>query len=360
MAENDSVKIFDEIQFGPEARQAIKYLVQDGRYDYIETGSLISIRKKSKEILIPSEEHKEKMYPMDFEEFLWATGDSSTIGIIREYYENSKPLKDQLHRQVMKLFRTYMVVGGMPQAVSDYVAGYSYQQIDWTKRDILSLYEEDLEKYDDGNNTRTAAVFSTLPDQLLNRNSHFKVSKVDKNARYRNYIDEFDFINKSMIGNICVNVNEPSTALKLKADFSNFKLFMTDTGLLITQILSSNAWTGEDLYKAIISDNITANMGMIFENMVAQILRTNGHDLYYHRFEYDSNKYEVDFLIVKQGKVCPIEVKSSSYKTHKSLDNFVTKYRKNIKIKDELVIYTKDLRKDNDVMYLPVYMTIFL
>ena len=316
--------IFDEVQLFPQARQAIKYLVADGRYEYIETGSLISIRKNVKDILIPSEEYRIKMYPMDFEEYLWAIGDEVTIPMIKDSFQKRKALGDAIHRKIMKNFRTYMVVGGMPQAIDAYVAGKSYEQIDFVKRNILSLYEEDLAKYDTENREKASIVYRTIPEQLENKNSHFKLSKVDKNARYKNYVDAVSFISEAMIGNECINVTKPEIALELFADRSNFKLYMGDTGLLVTQIMKNRDSTDEDLYKALIIDNLGINQGMIMENVVAQMLRAAGHELYFHEYLYTpegaskEKKYEIDFMIVKKKKICPIEVKSSSYMSHKS------------------------------------------
>ncbi len=358
------VLIFDEVQLFPQARQAIKYLVADGRYDYIETGSLISIRKNIQNILIPSEEYRIKMYPMDFEEYLWALGDTVTFDAIKNSYEKRKPLGDSIHRKIMKKFRTYMVIGGMPQAVSAFVEGKTFAQIDFIKRNILSLYEEDLAKYDRDNREKASVVFRTIPEQLENKNSHFKFSLIDKNARYQNYVDAVSFISESMMGNECINVTKPEVALELFADRSNFKLYMGDTGLLVTQIMKSRDETDEDLYKALIIDNLSINQGMIIENMVAQMLRASGHELYFHEYLYtpeDSvreKKYEIDFMTVKKKKICPIEVKSSGYTAHKSFDYLTKKYQ--MKMQDRYIIYTKDLKYKDEIMYIPIYMTMLI
>ena len=345
------VIIFDEVQLFPQARQAIKYLVADGRYEYIETGSLISIRKNVKDILIPSEEYRIKMYPMDFEEYLWAINDEVTIPTIRESFEKRKPLGDAIHRRIMKSFRTYMVVGGMPQAVDAYVSGKSYEQIDFVKRNILSLYEEDLAKYDTENREKASVIYRTIPEQLENKNSHFKLSMVDKNARYQNYINAVNFVAESMIGNECIHVTKPEIALELFADRSNFKLYMGDTGLLVTQIMKSQDNVDENIYKSLIFGKLGINQGMIIENMVAQMLKASGHDLYFHEYRYtpsdESNekKYEIDFLTVKNKKICPIEVKSSSYTSHKSFDYFVKKYQ--LKMQDRYcLLYTSPSPRD--------------
>lgn len=361
---NKCVLIFDEVQLFPQARQAIKYLVADGRYDYIETGSLISIRKNVKDILIPSEEHRIKMYPMDFEEYLWAIGDDITYQSIKSAFEKRKALGDAIHRKIMKVFRTYMVVGGMPQAVSAYVEGKTFEQIEFIKEGILRLYEEDLAKYDKENREKASVIYKTIPEQLENKNSHFKFSIVDKNARYQNYVDAVSFIAESMIGNECINVTCPEIALELYADRSNFKLYMGDTGLLVTQIMKNQEETDENLVKALIFDNLGINQGMILENMVAQMLRASGHELYFHEYLYQpegnekEKKYEIDFMTVKKKKICPIEVKSSGYKSHKSFDYLKSKYQ--IKMEERYIIYTKDLKYEDGITYIPIYMTSFI
>lgn len=358
------VIIFDEVQLFPQARQAIKYLVADGRYEYIETGSLISIRKNVTDILIPSEEYRIKMYPMDFEEYLWATGDNVTFEAMQSAFQHRKPLGDAIHRKIMQKFRTYMVVGGMPQAVNAFVEGKTFAQIDFIKRNILSLYEEDLAKYDTENREKASVIFKTIPEQLENKNSHFRFSLIDKNARYQNYVDAVSFIAEDMIGNECINVTKPEVALELFADRSNFKLYMGDTGLLVTQIMRNREDTEEDLYKALIFDNLGINQGMIMENIVAQMLKAAGHDLYFHEYQYlpdgaiKEQKYEIDFLAVKKKKICPIEVKSSGYTSHKSFDYLGKKYQ--MKMQDKYIVYTKDLKYQDEIMYIPLYMTMFI
>ena len=358
------VLIFDEVQLFPMARQAIKYLVADGRYEYIETGSLISIRKNVKDILIPSEEYRIKMYPMDFEEYLWAIGDDVTYTAIKSAFEKRKSLGDAVHRKIMKVFRTYMAVGGMPQAVDAYVNGKTFAQIDFVKRNILQLYEEDLVKYDTDNREKASVIYKTIPEQLENKNSHFKFSLVNKNARYQNYVDAVSFIAESMIGNECINVTKPEVALELFSDRSNFKLYMGDTGLLVTRIMKNRDETDENLYKALIIDDLGINQGMILENVVAQMLKASGHELYFHEYLYKpegnekEKKYEIDFITVKKKKICPIEVKSSNYKSHKSFDYLLKKYQ--LKMEDRYIIYTKDLKYEDGITYIPVYMTPFI
>ena len=359
LPERKAVIIFDEVQLFPLARQAIKYLVADGRYDYIETGSLISIKKNVKDILIPSEEEKIKMYPMDFEEFLWAQGNTVTMSAIKDAFQQRKPLGDAVHRKIMKQFREYIAVGGMPQAVSEFVNGGSFAAIDRVKQGILALYEEDLHKYDEEEKERASLVFKTIPNQLSNHDMHFTFSEVNVNARYMNYVKSVEFISDAMIGNLCANVSMPDVLLELYADRSNFKLYMGDTGLLVSQMIREGNET-EEIYRALVFDKLGSNLGMVFENVVAQMFRTNGNDLFFHEYMYtpeDSEKekkYEIDFLLVKNKKVCPVEVKSSGYSSHKSFDYFIKKYP--IKIEGRYIIYTKDLKFEDGITYIPVYM----
>ena len=357
------VIILDEVQFCPKARQSIKQLVKDGRFDYIETGSLISIKKNVKDILIPSEEESIKMYPMDFEEFLWATGNNAFMDPIKDAFEKRKPLGNDIHRVILRKFREYMAVGGMPQAVEAYVAGESYEQIDRVKKRILRLYTNDLKKHDSEEGDRAEVVFKSLPDQLMNHNSVFRLSVVSENARTRNCENAIDFLSESMIVNNCINVTKPEVALGLYADRTKFKMFMGDTGLLVSHILD-NGGDPDKMYKSMIIDDLGINQGMVFENMVAQMLCANGHKLFFHEFEYcpegntSSKQYEVDFLTVKGKRLSPIEVKSSGYKSHKSFDYFKEKYQ--LKMNDRYIIYTKDLDQKEGVMYIPIYMTMLL
>ena len=363
LPERRSVIIFDEVQLFPLARQAIKYLVADGRYDYIETGSLISIKKNVKNILIPSEEEKLKMYPMDFEEFLWAKGNTVVMPAVKEAFENRKPLGDAVHRKTMQLFREYMAVGGMPQAVAAYINGDSFSAIDRIKQNILSLYEDDLKKYDDEEKEKASLIFKTIPKQLSDHDMHFTFSEVNVNARYVNYVESVEFVAEAMMGNICVNVTMPDILMDLYADRSNFKLYMGDTGLLISQMIREGEET-EGIYRALIFDRLNSNLGMVFENAIAQMFRANGRSLYFHEYRYSpkgteiEKKYEVDFLLVKNKKVCPVEVKSSGYSSHKSFDYFIEKYP--IKVQNRYIIYTKDLKFSDGITYIPAYMACLL
>lgn len=361
---NESVIIFDEVQLFPKARQAIKQLVKDGRYHYIETGSLISINKNVKDILIPSEEESIRMYPMDFEEFLWANGNYVYADVIREAFENKTPLGNEVHRKIMKVFRNYIAVGGMPQAVSAYVEGKDFRAIDRIKRNIIKLYLQDLKKHDNDEGDKASLVFKSVPEQLMNHNSVFKYSVVNEHARHKNCINAIDFLDESMIVNNCINVSKPEVSLRLYAERSKFKMFMGDTGLLISFIFQNSNETPDKMYRALILDDLSVNQGMIFENVVAQMLKATGHELYYHEFEYKAKNnesykhYEVDFLIVKGKRIVPIEVKSSNYRSHKSFDYFKEKYK--IKMNERYIVNTKDLSVSDGITYIPIYMTMCL
>lgn len=364
LAEGRSVIIFDEVQLFPLARQSIKALVKDGRYEYIETGSLISIKKNTRGILIPSEEYKIKMYPMDFEEFLWAKGDEVTAPAIREAFEMHRPLGEVVHRKIMGDFRSYLAVGGMPQAVAAFVEGRTFEEIDFVKRAILSLYEEDLHKYDDEGFNRVSAIFRSIPEQLTHHNALFKFSTVEKDARFQTVAPSIDFLSESMMVNVCYDVTVPEVLLELHVDKGNLKMFMGDTGLLVTQVSRNGATTDNALYKALIFDKLGVNQGMIMENMVAQMLVAAGHELYFHEFKYQppdseaEKSYEIDFLLVRGKRLCPIEVKSSGYRAHKSLDYFFDKYH--VKANERYVLYPKDLSREGSIVYLPLYMAMCL
>lgn len=257
-----------------------------------------------------------------------------------------------------------MAVGGMPQAVVAYTDGKTYEQIDYIKRRIVDLYEEDLKKYDEDNREKASVIFKTIPEQLQNHNSHFKFSRIDKNARYKNYVDAVSFLAESMIGNECIHVTKPEVSLEAFADRSHFKLYMGDTGLLVTQYMKSSEETESNLYKSLIFGKLGIDQGMIMENVVAQMLRAGGHELYFHEFMHRSpeaentKKYEVDFLLVRKKKICPLEVKSSNYRSHKSLDCFIEKYQ--LRAEERYIIYTKNFRQDGQNLYIPIYMTFCL
>lgn len=359
-----SVIIFDEVQLFPLARQAIKALVADGRYDYIETGSLISIKRNVQDILIPSEEHRIKMYPLDFEEFLWARGREVAVGMIQEAFQNKKALPDDVHRMLMKEFRTYVAVGGMPQAVVAYIEGEEFAAIDFVKQSILDLYLEDINKYSQ-NNRRVLEVYKSIPEQLSHNSSVFKFSTIGKDERYQTLSGPVDFLCEAMIVNRCDNVTVPDLLLDLNRDSSNFKLYSSDTGLLVTQAMSDGTYSADYIYRELVSDRISTNMGMIMENVVAQMLVASGHPLRFHEFMYrpkdskEEKRYEIDFLLVRGRRICPIEVKSSGYKAHKSLDYLYEKYN-DLKSNEKYIVYTKNLDKKDGIVFIPFYMAMCL
>ena len=356
--------IFDEVQFFPLARQAIKHLVSDGRFDYIETGSLISINENVKDILIPSEERTIQMFPMDFEEFLWANNNQIYADVIRDAFTNKKPFGNDIHNTIMKTFRTYMAVGGMPQAVAAYVDGKDYLSIDEIKQDILNLYFKDIKKFDKKEKGKTTFTLNSLPSSLSNHNSVFKLSNINKNARYREYQNSFEFLEESMIVNNCYNITSPEVIMELYCEKEKFKMYMGDTGLLVSLILNLEPNNANTLYTSLISGDLSINEGMIFENMVAQMLRANKHKLYFHEFLYTpkdtktEKKYEVDFLLINGKRITPIEVKSSNFKYHKSFDYFKEKYK--LKLPEKYIIYTKDLDFKDNIYYIPIYMAMCL
>lgn len=354
-----SIIIFDEVQFCPEARSLIKYLVADGRYDYIETGSLISIKKNVKNIIIPSEEKKINMYPLDFEEFLWALGDTTTIPFLKECYENKKKV-DIAHNRIMKDFRTYVLVGGMPQAIVEYIKTKSFDKVDDKKRDILSLYNDDINKYGD-NSKKIVMMYNNIPSQLSNGSKKYKLASIDKTARNQNYENELSWLDDAKIINLCNNVTDPSIGLGLTRDVNSYKCYQSDVGLLVTQAFINKPFVDNEIYKAILFDKLNINEGMIMENFVAQALKTNGYELYYYSKNDNDvieNNMEVDFIIVQDKKLNPIEVKSGDYKKHTSIDRFKKKYKKNVG--NRYILHTKDLKVENDIIYLPLYMAIFL
>ncbi len=354
--EKESIIIFDEVQRFTLARESIKQLVLDGRYHYMETGSLISLRHNTENILIPSEERTINMYPMDFEEFLWACGDEVTAEAIKENFRSHKPFGDIMHRLIMKKFRTYLAVGGMPEAVSEFIETNDYARVDLIKRDILSLYEADLKKLDDDTHLSTSLILKAVPSELSSSSRLFRTVALGSNSRMRRAYSSFDAIEESMVVNIASSSMDPTCALSLTRDFTRQKIYMADTGLLVSQIFrSSKEPINDSIYTSLITDKISLNIGMVIENAVAQALKTNGYDLYFYMFDH----YEIDFLLQNGKKVIPIEVKSSSYSTHKSLDVFSEKYSSRVD-NTRYVIYSKDLKKEGNIMFVPFYMTMCL
>lgn len=349
-----SVIIFDEIQKCPTARQAIKYLVQDGRYDYIETGSLISIRKNTANITIPSEETRINMFPMDFEEFLWALGDEATMPLIRQTYEQRLSLGEAINRQQMRQFRLYMLIGGMPQAINTFLETNNLSFTDQTKREIIDLYLEDFHKLD--NNGKAELLFKAAPAQLMNNVSRYQVSTVLKNERADTIAEIINQMKDSMTVNVAYHANDPNVGMLLSEDLKTYKMYVGDTGLFVTLAFWDKNYTENIIYDKLLSDKLSVNLGYVYENVIAQMLRASGNELYYYTFPKDDKHiYEVDFLISRAQKICPIEVKSSGYKTHKSLDEFSARYSS--RIGNKYLIYTKDLAKDQDTLCLPAYMT---
>lgn len=358
LVKDKSLIIFDEVQFCPLARQAIKRLVADGRYDYIETGSLISIKKKTKDILIPSEERKLTMYPMDYEEFLWALNEQNTVPLLKQAFDNKKCLGDALNREMMRTFRLYMLIGGMPQAVLAYLNHNNFQAIDEVKRDILDLYEEDFYKINPSG--KIAALFDAIPSELSKHSSGYQVSSVLPQDRRSSLTEELSELIASKTVLAAYHATDPSVGLTISRDITNFRLYLADTGLMVTQIFRDKSFTDNVIYKKLLSDKLPVNLGDLYENVVAQTLAANGHALHYYTFENETAKrnYEIDFLISVNDKICPIEVKSSGYKAHKSLDVFSIKFSH--RILRRYVIYTKDFHQENGVIYLPAYLAQFL
>lgn len=356
--ERNSVIIFDEVQLCPKARQAIKHLVKDYRYDYIETGSLISIQKNIKDILIPSEERKISMFPMDFEEFLWAIGDTSTSKLLADVLEKKLSVGDAVNRKLMRDFRLYMLVGGMPQAVVTYLESNNLRVVDEMKRDILSLYRDDFRKID--TTGKISMLFDAIPAQLNTNASRYQVSSVLSGERADSVLELISDMVDSRTVQIAYHANDPNVGLANAKDLRRFKLFLADTGLLTTLIFKDKDFTENIIYEKLLSDKLSVNLGYVYENAVAQILTAKGHVLYYYTFlnEKTNHNYEIDFLLSKKNKICPIEVKSSGYSTHKSLDAFCEKFSN--RILDKYLIYTKDLKKDTDILMMPIYMLPFL
>lgn len=353
-----SLIIFDEVQQCPLARQAIKALVADHRYDYVETGSLISIKRNVKDILIPSEERKISMYPMDYEEFLWAIGDTTTIPLLKKVFDSGKPIGDQIHRKLMREFRLYMLVGGMPQAVNEYIETNNFRKVDKIKRDILNLYEDDFKKID--STGKLSNLFDAIPAQLNKNASRYQVSSILKDERAESVLELIAELKDSKTVLVSYHTNDPNAGMSNNKDLEKFKLFLCDTGLFTTLMFKDKDFTENIIYEKLLNDKLSANLGYLYENVVAQILTANGNMLFYHTFMNDKTRrnYEIDFLLAKKNKVCPLEVKSSGYKTHSSLDAFSRKFSD--RILDKYLIYTKDFAKDKDIFCLPIYLVQFL
>ncbi len=361
--ERETLIILDEVQLYPKARAAIKYLVEDGRYDYIETGSLMSIKKNVKDIVIPSEEEHLKMYPLDFEEFLWALHNETLMPIIRNCCEKRKPMGQALHRKAMDYFRQYMIVGGMPQAVARYVETHDFDSVDRVKRGILDLYRADIVKHAAGYEMKVAQIFDDIPAQLQKHDKKFKLSSLKNEARFRDYDDALFWLADAMITNVCYNSTAPSIGLKLNMDRMTLKCYMADTGLLISHAFDENGIVSEEIYKKLLFDKLEFNKGMIVENIVAQMLTAAGHKLYFYANssrEDVTERMKIDFLIAKskissRHNISPIEVKSGKNYTLTSLKKFMSKYAE--QTYTPYVLHTGDLKEEKGIVYLPLYMT---
>ena len=353
----ESLIIFDEVQQYPRARQLIKYLVADGRFDYLETGSLIRLKKNVQDIIIPSEEDHIEMFPLDFEEFLWAMGDEATYPLIRHCFESKTPLGAALHRKVMNDFRQYILVGGMPQSVLAYIDGKDFEASDVVKRRILKLYRDDVVKFAEGYEDKVFAVFDGIPGQLSKKEKKYMLSSLGKHARFRTFEDSFIWLNEAMVVNACFNATDPHVGLALSSDNATQKCYMADTGLLVTHTFNDRKYTDNELYRAILFDKLSINEGMLIENVVAQMLRLRRERLYFYS-RSDSHKrenhMEIDFLITEGKKISPVEVKSGNYRSHSSLD----KFRKHFSsvIGNSYILYTKDVMIKDGIIHLPLYM----
>lgn len=359
--ERNTIFIFDEVQQFPRARELIKFLVADGRYDYLETGSLITLRKNVENIVIPSEEEQIEMFPLDFEEFLWAFGDETTVPLLQECFKKQMPLGQALHRKTMNLFREYMLVGGMPQSVIAYQENKDFSASDRIKRRILKLYRDDVTKFAGHQTSKVLSIFDGIPSQLSQKEKKYNLSSLGKNARLRAYEDAFIWLREAMVVNTCFNATEPTVGLNLNTERTTQKCYMADTGLLVTHTFSDDNFSDNELYRDILLDKLNVNEGMIAENVVAQELRSHGHKLFFFSRSDSSertNNIEIDFLLRSKRKICPVEVKSASYQHHASLDKFYNKYSDTLG--QAYILYTKDIMKKNNILHLPLYMAMFL
>ena len=351
--ERESVIVFDEVQQFPVARQAIKYLVEDGRYDDIETGSLISIHKNVDNIVIPSEEEAISMFPMDYEEFRWALGDNDTITLLREMLEKKKPLGDDVNRRMLRDFRLYMLVGGMPQAVDKYIETLDLMKVDKVKRGIIRIYEQDFHKLDKSDKAK--AIFKAIPSELYKNATRYQMTTVVGKMNGDSVRGLVEMIEDSRTVNIAYHSNDPNVGMELTSDKSSYKMYICDTGLFVTLAFWDKKFTENIIYQKLLNDKLDANLGYVYENAVAQALASSGNKLFYYTWlDANNHAYEVDFLLSRGPKLWPLEVKSAGYNTHKSLDEFCKKFSG--RISNRFLVYTKDLRKDHDTIMIPIYM----
>ena len=365
--QRESLIIFDEVQKYPKAREAIKHLVKDGRYDYIATGSLISIKENVKDILIPSEEESLIMYPMDFEEFAEALGESMLISYIKECFDKKIPLLDSIHKKASFLFKEYILVGGMPQAVSAFVAQKKpFEECDCQKRNIFKLYRNDILKIDNIYQAKVLSIFDQIPSFLSSHEKRVKISSIDPSNNGIAYEETFFWLADSMICNECFACSDPNVGLSLTESRKFIKCYMGDTGLLLSHTFDENIKNNINIYTAILHDNLSINKGMFFENAIAQMLTANGHKLYFYNHfskEKHRNDIEVDFIISTgsrvNNKIIPIEVKSSRNYTTSSLIKFKEKFHE--RIAESYIIHPKKLSiRDDGIICIPAYMTFCL
>ena len=359
LKERASVIIFDEVQKCPNARQAIKYLVEDGRYDYIETGSLLSIKQNVTGIIIPSEEDELELNPLDYEEFRWALGDDVSTPFLHQFFDKNKGMGDEAARNQMRDFRLYMLIGGMPQAVRCYLETNNMVRVDKIKRQIIKLYEKDFMKIDPSG--MASKMFMAIPSELTRNASRYTVNApTEGEGRHDRLMETVFDMQDSMVVNMAYHANDPNVGMALHKDTDRYKMFLADTGLFITLAFWDKKFAENVIYEKLLADKLSADLGYVYENVVAQMLKANGHELYYYTWpsETSNHLYEVDFLLSTGTKIEPIEVKSSGYKAHKSLDIFCDKFSS--RVNKRYLVYTKDLRKDGGITYLPVYMTQFL
>lgn len=356
--ERESLIVFDEVQLCPRARQAIKPLVADGRYDYIETGSLISIKRNTAGIVVPSEEEKVQMRPLDFEEFRWAQGDDETLPLLRQAFESQRPLGDAANRRLMRDFRLYMLVGGMPQAVESYLETNNLAEVDKTKRGIITLYEDDFHKISPSG--MLSRLFDAIPAQLAKKSSRYHVSSVLANRQAADITEELSELRESKTVLMAYHVDDPNVGLSATIDLEKFKLYLADTGLFVTLMFKDSDITENVVYDKLLADKLPVNLGMVYENVVAQELVAAGNGLFYHTWPKPgaNRNYEIDFILSRGKKVSPVEVKSSGYKTHASLDAFALKYPS--RIGRQYLVYTKDRRSTGPVACVPAYMASLL
>ena len=358
----ESLIIFDEIQKFPKAREAIKYLVADGRYDFIETGSLISIRENVEDITIPSEERKLKMYPVDFEEFAMYLGEELLVEYIKKCYEEKVPLERKMHEKAMHLFKEYMLVGGMPQAVVAFAEnGRDFVLADVEKRDILNLYRDDIKKAAKRYNSKVSALFENIPAYLSTHEKKIVLSEIDQGATFDRYDDPLFWLDDSMICNLCYKCNDPNVGFALNKNESAVKCYMGDTGLLVSLAFNENEIINQQLYKLIMDDKLSLNEGMIYENAISQMIASKGKKLYFYtRYseEKHRNDIEIDFLLSNESKmnfkVFPVEVKSSKNYTATSLNRFKESF--NARIDMSYIVHPKNLMIDNEIIKIPPYM----